>query len=132
MRSLAMAHEVPPAEEILERVRHQLAEIDIVNPYEVLVGIYLRPNKTKGGLYLSDKYRDEDYWQGKVGLVLKTGSLAFTADDEHKWPERVPRVGDWVAYRVGDSWQLLVGDQHCRMLQDSNCRLILSSPDLVY
>jgi co-chaperonin GroES (HSP10) len=132
MKSLAMKHDVDPATEILDRVREWLPRIALVSPYEVLVGIYQRPTSTKSGIILTDKARDEDIWQGKVGLVLSVGERAFTEDESHRWPERTPRVGDWVAYRVGDSWPLLIGEQHCRVIEDRHFRLILDHPDMVY
>lgn len=127
-----MDHLLDPAKEIFEKVQKSLVSVSLVNPYEVLVGLYRRPDKTKGGIYLTDRQKDEDIYQGKVGLVLKMGDYAFSEDNDHKWPERTPRVGDWVAFRVGDSWPLIVGEQHCRILEDRLFRLILNSPDLVY
>ena len=44
---------------------------------QVLVAVYVRPKKTKSGIYLPDATVDEDKIQGKVGLVIKEGPLAF-------------------------------------------------------
>ena len=44
---------------------------------QVLVAVYVRPKKTKSGIYLPDATVDEDKIQGKVGLVVKKGPLAF-------------------------------------------------------
>ena len=43
----------------------------------VLVGIYIRPEKTAGGIIRPTINKQEDVWQGKVGLVLKWGPDAF-------------------------------------------------------
>jgi len=37
---------------------------------KVLVALYVRPAKTKGGIWLSDKTVEEDRYQGTVGLVI--------------------------------------------------------------
>lgn len=126
-----MDHAVDPRVEIRSKVAGHIEQLKIVNPYEVLVGIYKRPEKTATGLYLGDSTRQEDVWQGKVGLILKMGPLAFTETPDHKWPTK-PEVGDWVAFRVGDSWQLSLGKQECRMISDIHFRLILKEPDMVY
>lgn len=132
MKALKMQHADDPAQEITTRTHDLLDQIQLVNPYEVLVGIYQRPNKTASGIMLPDKYRDEDIYQGKVGLVLKLGELAFKPDEKHQWPSRVPKVGDWIAFRVTDSWQLILGGQQCRVVEDRFFRLIVDDPDLVY
>ncbi|WOH52347.1 hypothetical protein [Bradyrhizobium sp. sBnM-33] len=47
-----------------------------------MVGIYIEPEKTKGGLILSTGAIKESVWQGTVGLVLKKRKTAF--NDEPK------------------------------------------------
>jgi hypothetical protein len=97
---------------------------------EVLVGIFIRPEKI-GRIIRPDSNVEEDVWQGKVGLVLKLGRLAFRDPETGEfWPEedRV-EVGDWVVFRVGDGWQCKVKDMPCRMIRDSNIRMVLDDND---
>lgn len=132
MKALKMQHADDPAREITAKVRDAAEKIELVNPYEVLVAIYERPNKTASGIILTDRYRGEDIWQGKVGFVLKVGPLAFSKDETHRWGDRVPQIGDWIAFRGSDSWQFILGEQNCRIVEDRFVRLILEEPDLVY
>lgn len=120
------------ASEIWERVNPHLEEIEEIIGDGVLVAIWQKPERTAGGVFLTDRTRDEDVFQGKSGLVLKMGHLAFKEDEDHVWGERVPRVGDWVAYRVGDAWPLYLGEQPCRIVRDVHVRMILRRPDVVY
>ena len=143
MKALAMKHEVSPSEEIFAALQSTLDQIDVLGAH-VLVAIYQRPTVTKGGVHLPDKFKDEDIYQGKVGLVLKLGPLAFQEDEAHRWSapatgsgsagtgERVPTVGDWVAFRTSDGWPMILNEKHCRMVEDINFRLILQQPDVVY
>jgi hypothetical protein len=131
-KALLMQHADDPALEITRETNDLLTKLSIVNPYSVLVGIYKRPDQTRSGVYLPSRPRDEDIWQGKVGLVLKLGELAFKPDEDRRWPERTPQVGDWVVYNVSDTWQLILGNQHCRILPDTQIRLIVEEPDIVY
>lgn len=132
MRALAAAMPADPAEELLAKVRADMAHVSEVMGAGVLVAIWKRPEKTAGGVYLSDRTREEDVFQGKVGLILKMGPLAFVEDDRHKWNGRVPKVGDWVAYRVGDAWPLFIADHPCRIVADVNIKMIVAKPDVIY
>ena len=47
-----------------------LNEIEVFNN-NILVAIYIRPNKTKSGIILADETTEQDKYQGKIGLVVK-------------------------------------------------------------
>jgi co-chaperonin GroES (HSP10) len=130
MPPMKMEHAIDPKVEILNTVG-DLKDVEIFN-LQVLVGIYIRPNKTKSGIILTDKYVDEDKYQGKVGLVLKMGSSAFK-DETGKWFKDVDvKVGDWVVFRPSDGWSVSINDQPCRILDDMNIRGRIQSPDMVW
>lgn len=131
MKALQVDHVGDPRTQIWDKCSGLLQDIEILGG-RVLLGIYERPEKTKGGIILTDRTKGEDIYQGKVGLILKTGPLAFVDDDDHHWGGVVPAVGDWIAIRVGDSWQCIIGDQQCRMIDDIDARMILTTPDVVY
>jgi co-chaperonin GroES (HSP10) len=98
----------------------------------VLVATYIRPEKTKGGLFLPDSAKEEDVYQGKVGLVLKMGPSAFEDLEEDRFRGVRAFVGDWVVYRVGDSWDLTIRDVPCRLIRDSSIRLIVDDPETIF
>jgi co-chaperonin GroES (HSP10) len=129
-----MEHVTDPREELIASV----GDIDALELYnnQILVAIYKRPEKTAGGLYLADKTRDEDVYQGKVGLVIKKGPLAFQNDSRNDFQGQDVEVGDWIAYRVQDGWSLGVngpnGKVPCRMLEDVHVRMRIKSPDEIY
>ena len=67
------------ASEIWTKVNPHLQDIQgIVQLADVVVAIFVRPNRTAGGIELPDNYRDEDVFQGKTGLIIagapKSGS----------------------------------------------------------
>ncbi len=65
--------------------------------WRVMVLQYVRPERTAGGLILSDKTLQEDKWQGRVGLVLALGPGCWS--DENKYPEgRWAEVGDVIMW----------------------------------
>jgi co-chaperonin GroES (HSP10) len=107
-----------------------LSEVEVMYN-QILVGIWKRPERTKGGIILTDNTRKEDDYQGKVGLVLKMGPGAFQDNDEMHFTQTA-KVGDWVVLRPGDGWQLKVNDRPCRMLLDTSVKLIIPKPEMVY
>lgn len=127
-----MVHDIDPIEETINRIGDLS---DIVVPFnKILVGIYMRSGKTKGGVILTDQYRDEDKWQGKAGLILKRGPMAFIDDDRVKFNGLDPQVGDWVVFRPSNGLKLDIRHKegHCILLTDTQIELVIPSPDLVF
>ena len=130
MPYMRMEHDVDPAE-VIRKEMGDISEIEIFHN-QVLVAIYIRPEKTKSGLYLSSQTRDEDKYQGKVGLIIKKGADAFV-DESGKWFKGVNLdVGDWIYFRPSDGWQVTVHNQLCRILDDTDVRGRIPQPDVVW
>src|SRR3954465_12531923 len=85
---------VDPAEDIRARLAGK--SLPVPTGYNVLVAIYVRPAKTKGGIILTDKTRAEDKHQGNVGLVLAIGPDAF--QDAKFRSGAWCSVGDWILF----------------------------------
>ena len=130
MPYMRMEHSENPADTIRKEMG-DISDIEIFHN-QVLVAIYIRPEKTKSGLYLSAQTRDEDKYQGKVGLIIKKGADAFV-DDSGKWFKGVNLdVGDWIYFRPSDGWQITVHGQLCRILDDTDVRGRIPQPDTVW
>ena len=112
--------------------------LDIINPLiqdlhlfrnEVLV--VTAPNRThsKGGLIIPEQYKKEQRFQGKIGLIVGKGEIAF--NDENLWPneDTRPVVGSWVFFRTADSSECAIGGYSCRFIRDDLIRGRCSSPD---
>lgn len=132
MHALREVHAVDPRVELIKTIEPFLADVPLVMADGVLVAIYKRPEKTAGGIIRPDAVRDEDIFQGKVGLVVKMGPLAFTDDETHKYGENKPKIHDWVVFRVGDAWPLYLGEVPCRIVTDGSIRAVVARPDVVY
>lgn len=130
MPYMRMEHDVDPAETIRKEMG-DISDIEIFHN-QVLVAIYIRPEKTKSGLYLSSQTRDEDKYQGKVGLIIKKGADAFV-DESGKWFKGVKLdVGDWIYFRPSDGWAITVHGQLCRILDDTDIRGRIPRPDDIW
>ena len=111
--------EEDPKDVIMKRLGTVLDDLPEIYGSRVLVATAPTPVK-KSSILLTqtsrDKQVEEGRWQGKVGLVLKTGISAFLYDprypsyawpggpDEHT-PGPCPQVGDWIYYRTSDAWE---------------------------
>lgn len=130
MPFMIMDHAVDPKQKLLEEIG-DLSTVEIFNN-QILVAVYIRPNKTKSGIYLSDQSREEDKVQGKVGLVVKKGPSAFV-DEANEWFKDVSvEVNDWVVFRPSDGWGITVNNVLCRMIDDTAVRGKVDVPDRVW
>jgi co-chaperonin GroES (HSP10) len=132
-----MEHEICPKQAILDKVG-DLSGIEVFGT-DVLLGIYLRPNRTKSGLYLSDNTVDEDRWQSKAALVLKLGNTAFKDENGEAFRDIAP--GDWVIIRPSDGFPVQLSSTTatssreavpCRIVTDIHIRARISHPDTLY
>jgi len=130
MPPMKMAHAKDPRDELLNEVG-DIKEVEIFNN-QILCAIYIRPQKTASGIILTEKYVDEDKYQGKVGLVLKMGPEAFV-DESGKWFKNMKiKVGDWVVFRPSDGWSVSINGKSCRILDDVAIRGRVKSPDIIW
>lgn len=130
MPFMIMDHEVDPAESI----RNEMGDISSIEVFnnQVLVAVYIRPQKTKSGIILTNQTTDEDRYQSKVGLVLKKGPQAFQ-DQSGQWFSGLQiEEGDWIVFRPAESWSIAVNNVLCRMVDDVNVKGRVDHPDRVW
>lgn len=133
MPAMQMVHDKPP-EKVIFDAMGDISGLEIYHN-QVLIAVYQRPERTIGGIIVPDTTggtRDEDKWQGKVGLIVKLGPDAFD-DPGGKWFRDVNlKVGDWVIFRPSDGWAITVHKTLCRILEDTVIRGKIDHPDRVW
>jgi len=127
---MVMNHDVDPREALNKEIG-DISNLEIFNN-QVLCAIYIRPEKTKSGLYLTDQNRDEDKIQGKVGLIIKMGPEAFVDGNDQWFNDVTFNVNDWVVFRPSDGWSVTVNGVLCRIIDDINIRGRIQQPDQVW
>ena len=127
MSLLIMQHDVDPKKKLRDEVG-DLNNVEIFNN-QVLVGVYIRPQRTKSGIYLTEKTTDEDKYQGKIGLVLKKGGSAFVDPDNQWFADIEINEGDWVLFRPSDGWSVTINGVLCRVIDDHAIRGRVDQPD---
>jgi hypothetical protein len=102
----------------------------------IIVAKWIR-NQVRGVL-MSEQTRREDGFQGKVGLVLRVGPLAFQDDDRHDWCGLSAKVGDWAVYSYssGTDWDYSPSGPFeripCKTLTENDIDFIVPRPDFAY
>lgn len=121
------------ADEILAGISGVLPGFEVFHN-QVLVGIYMRGSEKRLAngttLYLTDKSAGEDQWQGKVGLVLSVGPLAFKNDARNDFGGQQVSNQDWIVFRVSDGFPIDINGVHCRLLEDVHVKGRIASPDI--
>lgn len=132
LRDIAQAAMHDPKQALIDSVG-DIAGITLLGP-RVLVATYVQPEKTKGGIILADRSLAEDRFQGKVGLVIAIGPLAFVDDAVAKFGGLAAQPGDWVVYRASDGFEMFFVDANgrdgtpCRVIDDQNIIAVISDP----
>jgi len=123
-----------PRKALLETIGKQNIDAYRVFEDDVLIATYIRPERTKGGIFLTDNAKQEDRFQGKVGLLLKVGCTAFRFDKsgQFAWEGDKPEVGDWVIYRPSDAWEMSINGVSCRLIRSSLIRGAVSDPTSIW
>ena len=124
-----------PRKFLLEKCKDFQDNIELFHN-TVMVATYYLPSyhtlSTGHKLYRSDKTLDEALWQGKVGLVVAKGRMAFVDDEYRKFSGQNVDIGDWVYYDIHDGRQLTINRVHCRRLKDVEVMGRVKVPYLVY
>lgn len=130
MPHLPMQHDGDVAKKLVESLG-DLSGIELFHG-QALLAVYLRPTKTKSGLYLPEDHVADDKFQSKVGLLIKKGPEAFN-DTSGQWFSGLTiNEGDWLFYRPADGWGITVNGVLCRMFEDISIKGRIPHPDAVY
>ena len=130
MPPMIMEHDVDPKNKLLTEIG-DLSSVELFNN-QILVATYIRPQKTKSGIYLTDKTTEEDKFQSKVGLLVKAGPSAFEANDEGWFKGEEFNLNDWLVFRPSDGWSITIHGVLCRILSDTQVKGRVQNPDEVW
>jgi hypothetical protein len=112
---------------------------------ELLCAIYLREEKTPGGIVLPHQNLKEDLYQAKAHLVLKIGAacrfMRFDAQAGINYGLPIA-LHDWVVLRPSDAWAIDINMRPsilsredfvpCRMVHDDQIRARIAHPGMIW
>jgi hypothetical protein len=98
----------------------------------VLLGTFIRNEMTAGGIIRPKENVNEDEHQGKVGLVLKAGPMAYAEWEDHENQGENAENGIWVVYYLMDARQFQINGTPCRMIPYDKIRMVIPDPNMVF
>jgi co-chaperonin GroES (HSP10) len=98
----------------------------------VLLGTYIRNEKTAGGIIRPLDTLKEDEYQGKVGLVLKTGPNACGDSEDEASLGQNATLHTWVVYHIKDTWPMQLNGTACRLVPYDKIRMQIPEPSMVF
>lgn len=125
-----------PRSFILDRCALWLEGVTVFHNWIITATYYLPdwefiPNTTVK-LYKPESTHDEALYQGKCGLVIAKGPLAFCDGPGINFMGQNIDIGDWVTYDIMEGRQFTIDRIHCRRLKDTQVVMRVSDPRLVY
>lgn len=137
LRAIAQAANRDPKQALL-RAAGPLTDYEVFHNL-VLVATYI-PSEKIGSIIIPDKSMAESRFQGKMGLVLKCGPMAFKDDANAQFGGVEIEAGDWVLYRPSDGIELFIKDHSglandglpCRLIEDTLIKGRVTNPALIY
>lgn len=125
-----MVHEKDPKSSILDSIG-DVSKLELFGN-NLLVAVYIRPQKTQSGIFLPDQITAEDRVQSKVGLLVAKGPFACNSEDVEWFGDASFNLHDWLVFRPSDGWNITINGVLCRMLLDSQVRMRVPHPDAAY
>src|ERR1700679_1608399 len=129
MREIAEDFDTDP-KKVLQR---EVGKLDCeVFHSQVLIAHYIRPAKSKGGVWFSDNTVQEDRWQGNIGLVLAVGPGAFKDCGVAEFHGKKVVAGDWVMFSAADGLAFFYKQVPCRLFQATRILMKVTEPEFYY
>jgi len=121
---------------LLNRCALWMESVQVFHNWIITATYYLPNYDVIGGtsvkLWRPETTQDEALWQGKVGLVVGKGPLAFKDDDRNKFHGQNVEIGQWIMWDIHDARQTTVNRVHCRWIPDVRILGTVDDPKLVY
>ncbi len=119
-------------------VIHEIGQ-DVIDDYrlfddDLLLATYIRPERTAGGIILTDKAKEEDRYQGKAGLLLKAGPTAWKYDHSgvYHFEGEQPALHSWLIYRASEGWEMALKGVSCRIIRAKFIRGVVTDPTVIW
>ena len=133
-------HSAPKILEISQAKDQRQAIIDAVGDLSgidvfsdlVLVGTHIQPEKTSGGIYRPTEILQESEHQGKVGLVLKVGPIAYGDWESDENLGKNATLHTWVVYQAANTWKMQLNGVACSVVPYERLKLRVDDPMKVY
>jgi hypothetical protein len=134
-KELEEEYALDPKAFLLERCESFVKNIKFMQHYVFAATYYLPAFQVVPGghrIYASEATQAEAIHQGKVGLVIGKGPLAFKDDERVKHHGQDVEIGDWIWWDIHDARQYTISRVHCRFVADVRILGVVNDPRLIY
>jgi co-chaperonin GroES (HSP10) len=97
--------------------------------YKILCSLIEIEEKTTGGIYLTNKQRQEERTASQILKVVAMGSEAY--QDEEKFPAPWCTIGDYIVVRPFAGVRIMVKEQEFRLIDEDMVEAVIPDPTLV-
>lgn len=96
--------------------------------WRLLVMMPVLQTKTAGGIYLTDKYVEDEQVAAPIGFVVAKGPLCYA--DKRKFPDGVHwcRVGDMIFFRPYAGSRSVIHGYEFRTISDETVEAVVDDP----
>ena len=94
---------------------------------ELLVALTTQEEKTEGGVYVPEEWREREELAGITAMVLRVGPDAFV--DETRFPSGAYcKEGDWIIMKAYSGFKVEILGQQFRLSNDDCVRAVIEDP----
>ena len=93
----------------------------VVKGFRLLIKAPVLPDKTKGGIILTEQHKNFQRRTQNIGLVIDMGPTAFTGNCE----DRKCEIGDWVSYSIMEREEVYPNDHLCYWINDERIYCVI-------
>jgi co-chaperonin GroES (HSP10) len=95
--------------------------------YQLLVALSAQEEKTEGGVYVPEEWREREETAGIAAMVLRMGPDAFT--DKSRFPSGAYcKDGDWIIMKAYSGFRVEIHGQQFRLINDDCVRAVIEDP----
>ena len=95
--------------------------------YQLLVALSTQEEKTEGGVYVPEEWREREETAGIAAMVLRMGPDAFT--DKSRFPSGAYcKDGDWIIMKAYSGFRVEIHGQQFRLINDDCVRAVIEDP----
>jgi co-chaperonin GroES (HSP10) len=96
---------------------------------QIALAMFIKPEKTRSGIYMASKTQDESRWQEPLGVLIAKGATAFKYDGAYEWQGYVPEIGDVLSTLPSDSRGMYYRGLFVRIMPSSLLKMVVDDSD---
>ena len=111
----------------LDGERRKAAQLPDPTGFQLLIALPEQDEKTEGGVYVPDDFRQREETASITGMVLKMGPDAFV--DVSRFPNGpYCKKGDWIIMQAYTGTRVSIHGKEFRLINDDCVKAIIEDP----